>query len=178
MGATPSLVSGSIQLTVGGTIKNTLAGSLGVVTAPSQSITIAQAFAQGTSGAGKAARVWEGAARVLAGSANETLDFNALAGIDIGAGAGNDAVGAAWLCVEIMGLLIQNTGSDTLAISQPSSPVLVMGGTTPTLTLKAGQFLLIGSTGAAGITVGSGAKNLEFTAGAGGTTYSVLVIGR
>jgi len=67
----------------------------------------ATALTSGTT-ANKADRIWQDSARTLVAATNEDLDLFDAGTIDIGAGAGRDALGQPVANVELVGLLIVN----------------------------------------------------------------------
>src|SRR5688572_30663865 len=58
--------------------------------------------------ANQASRAWSSAHRELASGASETLDLYEMAGIDIGGGSGNDALGLACLFEMIVTLVVKH----------------------------------------------------------------------
>jgi hypothetical protein len=112
--------------------------------------------------------------RVLAASANETLDL---------AGALLDAIGAAAVFAKVKALLIRaaNANVNNVVVgAAAANPFLgPLGGVTPTITLPPGGFVLLAAP-VAGWAVGNGATdNLKIAnSGAGtGVTYDIALLG-
>lgn len=102
-----SLTSIKARLSLGAVIANLLTGASTAIQATQQLDHIVR-LTSGTT-INKADRVWASPARTLTGATSETLDLYDMGSVDIGAGAGNDAVGAAWLLAELVGLIIINS---------------------------------------------------------------------
>lgn len=104
---TRSTSNGVAKVELGGTISNVLdSDSTGTVSVDAKH-TITLSFTSGTT-ANKADRIWHDKGRTLAQNASESLDLYDLGSVDIGAGAGLDALGQSWAIAEVVGVLIHN----------------------------------------------------------------------
>ena len=72
------------------------------------------------SGANQAQKWWQSTARALASGASETLNLYDFAGIDIGAGAGNDPDGIPLVVADVVGMLV--------VVEASSAGALLIGG--------------------------------------------------
>lgn len=96
------------------TLKNLVNSSpaLSASIAQGGSITPVTALTNGTT-ANKADRIWHDPARTLTGATSETIDLFDLASVDIGAGAGKDALGQSGGFAEIVAILVENDATST-----------------------------------------------------------------
>lgn len=115
----------SIQVTaqLKATVNNAIDASGGANTAACvQGDTFQLSLTTGT-GADQADRAWEDQNRSLASGATEDLDLYDLGSIDIGGGAGNDALGQAFTNAELVAILVRNrsTSAGTLNVGGKSA---------------------------------------------------------
>lgn len=161
-------------------VNNLLADGITVSTVPLNG-KVSQAFQNGSSGAGKADSAWGDAVRTLAGSATDTIDLNAMASIDIGAGSGKDPLGVAIANAKVMGLLIISDPASvgTLTVGDAGSNAwAALLGATGTMQVGPGQWVMIGTQGD-GWATDSTHKNLLITnSSAGSTSYGIFLLGR
>lgn len=101
------------------TLKNTLTDAPGNATAPQvaqgHNYAPATALGSGTT-AYKADLVWTSYSRDIASGANLDIDLYDLGSLDIGAGAGKDALGQTWTAAEIVGLYVKSSKDSTGAL--------------------------------------------------------------
>ena len=115
-------------------------------------------YTNGTA-ANKAQRAWSSSVRSLTSGNNESLDLFDLGSVDIGAGAGLDALGQALAITGIKALLIENisTSAGNLVVGNESTGAtwnsFFSGSDTATFTLAPGAFVLIADPSAAGMAV-------------------------
>jgi len=180
-----------VDLKISSTIKNTLDATNGIST----QATVGKSFLNGVNLAtgvskNQANRAWESRGRVIASGNTEDLDLYDLAGIDIGAGSGLDALGQAIVFEEIVAILIQQT-SDDLATgtggrleimpSNPSNFITWM----PSMTVSNGggfrqnalMFFYNPGTDAFDVADGS-SHNIRLGANGGEVTYNIIVVTR
>lgn len=110
---TISLTNAKITLKMSGTLRNTLRGGE-VASVACPSLNYSQTLEDGV-GASQADRSWQGITRSIASGAQETIDLSNMAGIDVGAGAGLDALGQAVSMEEIVAIVITNDNAVTTA---------------------------------------------------------------
>lgn len=104
-----SLSNLQANLTLGATLRNTIEGS--VVFSGAQSITWKHgdttALSSGT-GANKADMIYLFPGRTLTSGNSENIDLYDLGSLDVGAGAGKDGAGLAWVAAKLTGIVIVN----------------------------------------------------------------------
>jgi len=103
---TRSLSNPKIKVEMSATLRNTLTdGQVASVSSPSLSYskTLTDGF-----GASQANRGWMSKSRTIASGAQETISISNMAGLDIGAGEGNDALGQAMDLEEVVAVCIVN----------------------------------------------------------------------
>lgn len=178
--------SGIAKFEMGGTITNLLDADGTGTASVGVKQTVSQEFSTGT-GVGQADRIWQDNGRSLNQSASEDLDLYDLAAFDTGAGAGNDALGQAWVVAEISGIMVQNASTSTGS--------LIIGGdgaATAFNTLfngaddgqigpipPGGMFSVYYPTNPSMVVADSTNHLLTFTeSGVGALTYNVTIIGR
>src|SRR5690349_12443529 len=111
--------TGKVSLAFSATIQNTMDDS--EVAAANLGNTLTQTLTSGVSN-NQFDRVWQDKSRALANGVTETLNFNNLAGLDIGAGPGEDALGQALDLQEIVLIVItQVSGTGRLEVN-PTVP--------------------------------------------------------
>lgn len=133
-------------------------------------------------GANQANRAWDSGNRSLGASANETLDFYAMSGIDIGAGPGKDALGQDCLFEEIIVLIIQQiSGTGRLQVEPgTSNPLTALGSLLDSAgaSIKTGGSRIYAEKGEDGIDLSATKRNVKFSAVGGSLVYRVLILGR
>jgi hypothetical protein len=141
-------------------------------------------FINGTA-ANQANRIWQDQGRPITSGANEDLNVYSYAGIDIGGGAGNDALGQAMALIEIVALLIYNqTGSagNLLIGGQGTANAWTSWISSNAATLgpvKPGGLFQLGMPGQPAMAVGNANNNLLRVAASGGNvTYNIFILGR
>lgn len=169
-------------LSIAATYKNVLTDLVEVIEAPSMSFT--DTLATGT-GADQADRLWSSAGRVLTSGSGETIDLYDLAAINIGAGAGLDALGQSFALAEIACLAIKNLASSVgnLLIGGEGTAAtwnsLFDGSDTAKLTLRPGGVFVAYAPVDPAYAVADVANHLLRIAASGGdVTYDILFIGR
>lgn len=174
--------TGSIDIKLQGTIKN--AGTDGVVSSASIGGSIfSQTMANGVS-ANQWNRVWSSKDRVITAGNSEDFDVYDFAGTDIGAGAGNDALGQSLAIEEIVAIAVVVTaGAGSLEV-MPSNPTNHWT-SMPNLTvarnsgLKTGAGFVMWSKGEDGFDVEDGVSHrIRFKANGAAMTYSIFVFAR
>lgn len=181
-----SLSSISILARLSAVLENAVDGS-------AQSADVNQGFALSpatalTSGttANKADRVWSDTGRTILSGANDDIDLYDLGTIDIGGGAGKDALGQSVALAEVVALLIYNQpGSaggllvfgegSTSAWNGPTngSDTAVFGPIRP-----GGWLMLFAPTDPAYAVTDAASNLLRLTASGGNVTYDISVLGR
>lgn len=130
-------------------------------------------FASGT-GANQADLIWADE-RTLAASASEDLDL---------AGVLSDAFGATITIAEVVAIFIVADAANTndVVVGDATSPVPLLGGTNPTISVKpGGAFVIVAPSAAGQFTVGAGSTDdLKIANSSSGTsvTYQIAVLGR
>jgi len=129
-------------------------------------------------------RAWESQGRALASGASETLDLYDLGSVDVGGGAGRDALGQLMTMREVVVLSIQHiSGSGRLEINSSIGgayatwvPVLTVANDGA---LKAGGVLLMLQPDADAFLITDGASHtVHIKANGGSVVYDIIVIGR
>jgi len=135
-------------------------------------LNVVTSLAPGVS-ASQADTIWEDQ-RTLAASANETLDL---------AGALLDDLGAAAVFVKVKAIMIRASAANVNSVivgAAASNPFLgPLGGTTPTLTIPPGGFVLLAAPIAGWSSANAAADSLKIanSGGTTGVTYDIVVIG-
>ena len=119
---TRSISSPTFTATMTANIRNTV-NSDAQTPSVQQGQTLSDTFTSGTTDS-KFDRFWESRGRTISGAGSENLDLYDLGSIDIGAGAGLDAVGQSWTVAEIVGIQI--------AVTSDSVGSLYVGGVNAT----------------------------------------------
>ena len=133
------------------------------------------ALTSGT-GAAQCDRGWSEYERDLASGANEALDLFDFAGRDIGAGAGNDALGQAMALAEVVCFVVYNAGPGSLTVAPDATNGWSQIGTE---VIKAGGYkLLFAPTDPAYTVVDASSHRVNFAAASGDCTYDVHIAGR
>lgn len=175
--------TGQITVKMQATITNTLSNGVQA----SAQVGGADAFVQRfvTSGVSEDQfnRAWSSEGRTLSSSASETIDIYDAGTLDIGAGAGLDALGQAVAHEEIVAILIKQTGGTGAleiipAVSNGWGPIgshtVANGGA-----LKAGGMLLKVQTDTNAFDVTDASSHrITFTANGGAVTYSIYLFAR
>lgn len=141
-------------------------------------------LANGT-GPGQADRVWQSVGRVLLAAASEVIDLHDFTGLDIGAGAGNDANGQPLALAEIVRILVVSDPSsvgDLIVGAEGSAAAWTSfngSGTVPLKTIKPGGELDgIDVTDPAMAVADATNHLLKLEASGGDVTYSIYILGR
>lgn len=137
-------------------------------------------------GADQANRMWQDTNRLLSSAASENIDLYDLGAIDIGGGAGKDALGQAQLLAEVVGILIVNESASagSLLIGGEGSAaawnsILNASDTAVIGPIKPGGMFFISSPGDPAFAVADAANHLlKLEASGGDVTYSIYVLGR
>lgn len=174
--------TGEIRLQVSAEIKNTLDD--GTVA----SLTIGKTVLSGQMQSGvevnQINRAWEDLGRVIQSGNTEDLDFYDFAGIDIGAGAGNDGLGQPLTVEEIVVLIIHQTAGPGRLQIMPNVPG---NGITwlPTLTvanggaLKTGGVFCLAMKDEDAFDIEDGVSHIaRFGALGGAVTYDIHILAR
>lgn len=134
----------------------------------------------------KSDRAWGSLARALSGASSENLDMFDLGSIDIGAGAGLDALGQSVSFVEITGIMIENESSSTgdLSVGGISATTAwnsMFGGSDDDafLLLQPGDVFMFASTIAdPALAVADTTNHLLKMASSASLTYNIMILGR
>jgi len=173
---------GEVKLIISGTIKNTMTDG------QQASCPIGDSIHSGKLTDGVSAdqfnRAWEEKDRALASGVTETIDLYDLGSLDIGGGAGKDALGQALTFEEIVTLVITQTGGDGRLEINTTSPANALAWM-PSMTVANGGALRVGAsvtfhnpnTDAWPVTDGA-SHQVNFKASGGDVTYSIYMIGR
>jgi len=171
----------SLQVTWTATVKNTL-DSGKVAQASHGGVVIDADRETGVSGT-QTNRAFEDTGRTLSSGASEVVDLYDFAAQDIGAGAGNDALGLALVFEEIVTVVIQCTsGAGALEIEPDATNGWSPIGTHTVATggaLRAGGTLLKDMPDEAAFDVTDASSHrVKFTANGGDLVYSIRLSGR
>jgi len=171
-----------VKLSFQSTIKNTLTN--GDSASASISGTLLTGKIETGVSANQADRAWRSTARAISSGATEDIDVFDLAGVDIGAGAGNDAVGQAMSLEEIVTIIIKHTGGDGQLEIMPANPANALAWM-PSLTvanggaLKNGGVLMLHNPNTDAFDVQDGVSNvIRLGANGDDLTYALYLLGR
>lgn len=138
----------------------------------------------GTTG-GKIDRVLVSEGRALSGASSETIDLYDLGSLNIGAGAGLDALGQAWVGAEIVGLFIRNNDTaDSLVIGNDGTSAawnsLFGGDDEAAITLLPGAMILLIASGDPAYAVADSTNHLLKIAAPGSaiSSYDLVILAR
>jgi len=178
-----SIASPKINFKLSATLTNTLDDGT-IVTSAVPYLSYVPSIANGYS-AGQANRGWDSVGRTIVNGAQETLDIYDFAAVDVGAGAGNDALGQALTLEEIVLIAITNDNAIAAdgsleiipAASEGWAPIgshtVANGGA------LLGQGLLLKvNTAEAGFDVAGNSHRITLRASGGDVTYSIYILGR
>lgn len=179
-----SISNTRMQLTLVTTLQNTLDDG-NVVSVKHPNLSYNPQITNGL-GANQANRGWQVISRTLENGSSEDIDIYDLAGIDIGAGAGNDGVGQAVVYEEIVGIAILNNNPVTSSAELEFQPSTQNGWTPIGIHTKAlggslkGQGLAFKSQLAdTAFEVDDGSSHrIKFTANGGSVDYSIYLLPR
>lgn len=106
---------GSVKVTLTGNLKNTLTDGQSVTTSIGVSVNVP--LTNGTS-ASQFNRGWQSLTRTLNSAATEDIDMYDLGSLDVGAGAGEDALGLTLTATAVVAICIENkaTSAGTLLV--------------------------------------------------------------
>jgi hypothetical protein len=180
---TRSLLSPKIQLKVSGTYRNELTDGT-VVSISQPNINFAQTLTDGVA-ANMANRCWQTSGTILAGE-QATFDLYAMTGVDIGAGAGNDALGQSVLQECIVAIIIQNDNGvadagDLEILPAASKGWTPIGSHTVATggSLKGNGFLAKVQTAEGGLNVVDGTSHrITLRAVSGDVDYTIAILAR
>lgn len=140
-------------------------------------------FLNGTA-AGKAQRAWSSSVRSLTSGNSETIDVYDFGSIDIGAGAGLDALGQSLALSGIKALYIENISGSAgnLVVGNDGTTAawnsFFSASDTATFTLQPGAIFLTADPTALGMAVADSTNHLLKLAASGGDlTYKIALIG-
>lgn len=175
----------SLELKIQSTIKNTTDTVNSLVTQH----TVGKSFLSGVElatgvSANQANRAWESRSQVIASGNTKDYDLYDLAGEDLGAGAGLDALGQAIVCEEIVAIMIKQTGGSGRLEIMPSNPSNHLTWL-PSLTVANGGALRNGAllfmyspnTDAFDV-VDASSHNIRLKANGNSVTYDIIVVFR
>lgn len=180
---TRAISSLKLEVKSTGSITNTLTDS--TVASSAISKTIAQTFTNGVS-VNQADRAWQMLNASLGSGANIVIDLYDNGTLNLGAGAGLDALGQSMAIFEIVAIVIKNENSATQAGYLEIEPDATAGwtpiGTHTVATggaLLGGGFLVKGqpATDAFAVTDAS-SHRIKLTANGAAVSYSIIVFGR
>jgi hypothetical protein len=184
--ANRSLTSAAANLTFQATVQNLMADGI-VAAAAAFDGSQKQKFANGD-GNDQASRMWSRQKVTLAGSASVTYNLLNMTGVDIGAGAGNDALGQAWTIEDIAAILIKNENVEGAAglleiqatSGLPSNPWQGLGAHTVANdgALAGGGWLCKVQPTNDSEPITATNCNLRLDASGGAVVYSIYIIGR
>lgn len=128
-------------------------------------------------------RVWSDKGRAITSGASEDIDLFDFGSIDVGAGAGLDALGQSLALAEIVAITIQNlsTSSGTLIVGAKgdSTEWESLWGDGSTVILPPGAFNLAAMTADPAWTVADATNHiLKFAASGGNLVYDIHIFGR
>jgi len=183
---TRSLKSFSVAAGLQATLQNLLVDEATyVAAAQGAAYSPATALSSGTA-ANKADRIWTSLARALASGGNESIDLYDFGSLDIGGGAGRDAVGQLITLAEIVAILIQNNASSAggLIIGGEGSGAAWNSGfggsdsaVTPTIA-PGGWWQLFTPADPALVVTDTTNHLLKIAATGGAVTYDIHILGR
>lgn len=164
-------------------IKNTIDGS--DISAPAMGRDFKPTLSSGTT-ADKADRFWYDSGRTITSASSEDIDVYDLGSIDLGAGAGKDALGQTWTVAEIVALIVVNETA--------SAGSLLVGGKSATtawnspfggsdddafIELKPGGSLILFAPSDPAYAVADTTNHLlKMAASGGNVTYAIGLLGR
>ncbi len=181
--STRSLANPKVIVKLSGTVTNTL-DDASTVSVSQPSLSYSQSMADGISDS-QANRGWQSKSRSLTEDSQEIIDLYNFAGLDIGAGDGNDAVGQALTLEEIVAIAIVNENDSdelgTLEIlpsdSEGWTPIGTHTEATQGALLGQGMLLKVQPAEAA-FDVSEGSHRITLRAVNGAVDYSIYVLGR
>jgi hypothetical protein len=180
--------SGDVKLQISVTIQNTMTDGQ-VASAQGGGTIISGRLTTGVSEE-EISREWEDKDRTILSGATEDVDFYDFGSIDIGAGAGADMLGQAMTVLEIVTLVIVQTGGTGRLQINPTDPTNKLAWM-PTLTVANGGalrppttddqkscFMLHMPAGDALPVTDASSHMVRFGASGGDVTYSIYILGR
>lgn len=184
---TRSLTGTQLKLTVSSTITNTLAGGSDTATSQFQ-FTVTDSLSNGVQ-AGEATRAWQYKNQTISSGGNTVIDLYDFGSIDVGAGAGLDAVGQSMALLELVAIIIKNENENTVDYELEIEPDST-NGWTPIGThtnessgtggaLRGGGIFLKYQPSEAGFLVTDASSHrIKLSAVGGDVDYSIWVLGR
>jgi len=171
-------LSGSVKIAIDMLLTNGTSGASDTTT-----INRTATFANGT-GANQAQREWTSIGRTLSAGANEDLDMFDLGTVDIGGGAGNDALGLAHAITGVKMLYVHNrsTSGGVLTVGNKNATTafntIFNASDVAAITLAPGATFLFINESAAGVAVADSSNHLlKFLDAGSGCTFDVSFIG-
>jgi len=173
----------SISVSVKGILESLLSDSLSEVTTEAAGF-LRTALTSGTT-AGKVDRIWAHLGRDIVSAASETIDVYDFGSLNIGGGAGKDALGQSLALAEVVAILIVN--------SEESDGILNVGGdgttaawnspfggsdTAYTPVMPGGAWLIFSPTDPAYVVADTSNHLLKLAASGGDVTYQMILLGR
>lgn len=180
---TRSLQATNVNLKMSSTVRN--AGDANVVASASLTLNHSLEIANGLK-LDQANRAWQWKNKTISSGGTQVIDLYDYAGLDAGAGAGNDAVGQALTIEEIIFIAIKNENADGVAGSLEIEPDgtngwgpigthdVAFGGALP----AQGVLLKLAPSESGFDVTDASSHRLLLTANGGDVEYSVWVIGR
>lgn len=174
--------TGSVKITVTGELKNTLTDTQVVTTTVGTNPSINL-----TSGTGALMfnRGWQSKNRALVSAATLSVDMYDLGALDLGTGAGEDALGLALACSAVVCLCVENlsTSAGTLLVGGEGSAAawnsIFNGVDTAKLSLPPNSGVCIWAVGATAFPVADTSNHLlKFEASGGDCSYNITVLCR
>lgn len=127
-------------------------------------------------------RIWSDKGRTLSGATSENIDVFDFGTIDIGAGAGLDALGQALALAEIVAILIENqsgsTGTLTVGAEGSAAEWESLLGDGSTIILKPGEVFFARATADPAWAVADTTNHLLKLASSANLTYNIHIFGR
>lgn len=176
-------LTATIKASMSGSFINTLSNSGGSVSALVELI-LTLSTTDGTT-TGKADKIWASKARSLSGATSENIDVYDFGVIDIGTGAGEDALGNSQTLTEIVAMLIENkstsTGNLTIGGEGSAAAWQTPFGASDTATFgpfPPGGFMLFAAGADPAFAVADSSNHLLKITSSDTLTYDIYIIGR
>ena len=176
-------LTASIKASIDGNFTNTLTNSGGT-----SAVNIVQSailsITNGTT-TGKADKIWSLTERSLSGASSENIDVYDFGTIDIGTGAGEDALGNTVTLADIVAVIVENKSTSTgnLTIGGEGSAaawnsIFNASDTAELGPLPPGGFFMIGSGADPAFAVADTSNHLFKMTSSATLTYDIVIIGR
>ncbi len=181
--ATESLSQIVIRAQLSATLQNSVDGGLLLPNVLAGAVYSPPTPLSNGSGANQAQNWWQSTARALASGAYETLNLYDLAGVDIGAGAGNNPLGIPLINADIVGIMVvvESTSAGALLIGGDGTSACWTSLLDGSATAAIGPFhaggVLLAADPASGFPVTNTTNcNLKMTASGGAVTYDIYTL--